>query len=155
MNIALLPTLALHILGCILIETQTIIWMTAWPSKTSILFVPEKKSQSCSQRFEIHIAAVCSRQTIANHLVSGTDRIRCHSLSDNMWPQHDDVIKWKHVPRYWPFVRGNHRSPLNSPHKGQWRSALMFSLTCAWINCSVNNREAVIWEAIAPIMTWQ
>ena len=21
---------------------------------------------------------------------------------------HDDVIKWKHFPRYWPFVRGNH-----------------------------------------------
>ena len=24
---------------------------------------------------------------------------------------HDDVIKWKHFPRYWPFVRGIHRSP--------------------------------------------
>ena len=22
---------------------------------------------------------------------------------------HDDVIKWKHLPRYWPFVRGIHR----------------------------------------------
>ena len=39
---------------------------------------------------------------------------------------HDDVIKWKHFPRYWPFVRGIHRSPVNSPHKGQWRGALMF-----------------------------
>ena len=29
-----------------------------------------------------------------------------------------DVIKWKHFPRYWPFVRGIHRSPVNSPHKG-------------------------------------
>ena len=38
---------------------------------------------------------------------------------------HDDVIKWKHFPRYWPFVRGIHRSPVNSPHKGQWRRALM------------------------------
>ena len=27
-------------------------------------------------------------------------------------------------------------------HKGQWRGALMFSLICAWINGSVNNREA-------------
>ena len=44
---------------------------------------------------------------------------------------HDDVIKWKHFPRYWPFVRGIHRSPVNSPHKGQWRGALMFSLICA------------------------
>ena len=23
---------------------------------------------------------------------------------------HDDVIKWKHFPRHWPFVRGIHRS---------------------------------------------
>ena len=44
----------------------------------------------------------------------------------------DDVIKWKHFPRYWPFVRGIHR----------WRGALMFSLIYAWINGWVNNREA-------------
>ena len=55
---------------------------------------------------------------------------------------HDDVIKWKHFPRYWPFGWGINRSPVNSPHKGQWRGALMFSSICAWINGSVNNREA-------------
>ena len=55
---------------------------------------------------------------------------------------HDGVIKWKHFPRYWPFVRGIHRSPLNSPHKGQSRRALMFSLICVWINGWVNNHEA-------------
>ena len=54
---------------------------------------------------------------------------------------HDDVI-WKHFPRYWPFVGGIHRSPVNSPHKGQWRGALVFSMICAWINGQVNNREA-------------
>ena len=55
---------------------------------------------------------------------------------------HDDVIKWKHFPRYWPFVRGIHRSPVNSPHKGQGHRALMFSLNCVWMNGWVNNREA-------------
>ena len=30
---------------------------------------------------------------------------------------HDDVIKWEHFPRSWPFVRGIHRWPVNSPHK--------------------------------------
>ena len=55
---------------------------------------------------------------------------------------HDDVIKWKHFPRYWPVVRGIHRPPVNSPHKGQWRGALMFSLICAQINGWANNREA-------------
>ena len=54
---------------------------------------------------------------------------------------HDDVIKWKHLPRYWPFVRGIHRSPVNSPHKGQWHGALKFSLICAWIQGLVNNGE--------------
>ena len=36
---------------------------------------------------------------------------------------------------------GNSPVPVNSPHKGQWRGALMFSLICAWINGWVNNRE--------------
>ena len=54
----------------------------------------------------------------------------------------DDVIKWNHFPRYWPYVRGIHRSPENSPHKGQWRGVLMFSLIWAWINGWVNNRAA-------------
>ena len=56
------------------------------------------------------------------------------------WWRHP--MKWKHFPRYWPFVRGIHRSPGNSPYKGQWRGALMFSLICTWINGWVNNREA-------------
>ena len=55
---------------------------------------------------------------------------------------HDDVIKWKRFPRYWPFVRRIHRSPVNSPHKGQWRGALMFSLICAELSGWVNTREA-------------
>ena len=55
---------------------------------------------------------------------------------------HDDVIKWKHFPRYWTFVRGIHWSPVISPHEGQWRGTLMFSLICAWINGWVNNRGA-------------
>ena len=83
-----------------------------------------------------------------------------------------EVIKWKHFPIYWPIVRGIHRSPVdsltkardvglgwflwsapefvreihrsavNSPLKGQWRGALMFSLICARINGWVNNGEA-------------
>ena len=59
------------------------------------------------------------------------------------WSYHMiDVIKWKHFPHYWPFVRRIHRWPVNSPHKGQWRGALMFSWICAWINGWVNNRDA-------------
>ena len=43
--------------------------------------------------------------------------------NDIAW--HDDVIKWRHFPRYWPFVRGIHRFPVNSLTKASdaelWR----------------------------------
>ena len=78
---------------------------------------------------------VIAHRVIENHVSSNNMVIEeaCH---------HDDVIKWKHFPRYCPFVPGIHRSPVNSTHKGQWRGALMFSLIWAWINGWVNNREA-------------
>ena len=56
--------------------------------------------------------------------------------------RHVDDTKWKHFPRYRPFERGIHRSPVNSPHKGQWCGALLFSLICTWRNDWVNNTEA-------------
>ena len=57
-------------------------------------------------------------------------------LSWHFAGSHDEVIKW-------PFVCVTHRSPVNSPYKGQWRGVLVFSLTCALINGWVNNSEAV------------
>ena len=55
-------------------------------------------------------------------------------LGTGKLPFHDDVIIWINFPRYWPFMRGIHRSTVNSPHRGQWRGALIFSLICVWIN---------------------
>ena len=37
---------------------------------------------------------------------------------------------------------GNSPVPVNSLHKGQWCSAVMFSLICTWINDWVNNHKA-------------
>ena len=85
--------------------------------------------------------------------------ISCYTFSryiDTNVAVHDEVIKWKHFPRYWPFVRGIHRSQVNSPHKGQWRGALMFSLSCVWINGWVKDClvvRLVIWDATTPIVT--
>ena len=85
------------------------------------------------------------------HIINETTKIKknmydtklsCDPLCDVIIFMHDDIIKWKHLPRYWPFVRAIHRSPVNSPHKGQWRGALLFSLICVWINGWVNNHEA-------------
>ena len=66
----------------------------------------------------------------------------CASLGHKICMQHGDFIKWNHFPRHWPFVRGIHQSSVNSHQKGPWRRALMLSLTCAWINGWINNREA-------------
>ena len=50
---------------------------------------------------------------------------------------------WRHqMETFSALLARIHRSPVSSPHKGQWRGALMFSLICAWINDWVNNREA-------------
>ena len=55
-------------------------------------------------------------------------------------PQHG-IIKWKDFPHYWSSVKRIHRSPVDSPHKGQWHRALMFSL-CAWTNSRANSWDA-------------
>ena len=89
------------------------------------------------------MSQVCERppcSKIRNGTLTGTRWLEvgcCHILN-----RHEDVINWKHLLRYWSIVRGIHRSPVNSPHKGQWRRALIFSLICVWINSWVNNRKA-------------
>ena len=66
---------------------------------------------------------------------------------------HDDFIKWKRFPCCWPFVRGIHRSPVDSLHKGKWCGALMFSLMCAWTNGWTNCGVAGYLKAIMLIAT--
>ena len=80
-----------------------------------------------------HVSWFLLSYTIVLRMYASVERSRTKQFLISSY--HDDVIKWKHFPRYWPFVRGIHRSP----HKGQWRGALMFSLICARINSWVNN----------------
>ena len=53
-------------------------------------------------------------------------------------------IAWRHQMETFSALLalcvGN--SPVNSPHKGQWRGALIYSLVYPWINGWVNNHEA-------------
>ena len=107
-------------------------------------------------RATIHYLGQCWPRTMSPYgvtgpqWVNGYDKWKRSLTNENEFgigspPQlltHDDVIKWKHFPRNWPFVRKIHRSPVNFPHKGQWRGALMFSLIYVWINDWANNREA-------------
>ena len=79
------------------------------------------------------------------------------------WRRHQGVFRGTRYPDPWEpkqwkwqepagrsraSANGGHRScsskrsPVNSPHKDQWRGALKFSLICARINGWVNNGEA-------------
>ena len=64
---------------------------------------------------------------------------------------YDDAIK--HFPRYWPFVRGIQQSPEDSPHKGQWRGAVMFSSYIPGKTVEQTIDTSVFWDAITLIMT--
>ena len=78
---------------------------------------------------------------------------KANQCSRSLQSKHDDVIKWEHFPRYWPFVRGIHRSPVNFPHKGQWRWAFMFLRSLPVETVKQTIETLMIWYAIVPIMT--
>ena len=70
------------------------------------------------------------------------------TMAANLWlprAYHNNTW-WRHQMETFSALlaicAGNSPVPVNSPHKGHWRGALMFSLICVWINGWVNNREA-------------
>ena len=72
------------------------------------------------------------------------NQLNCGLIHDTLY--YANVTWWRHQMETFSALlaicTGIHRSPVNSPHKGQWCGALMFSLICVWINGWVNNREA-------------
>ena len=106
-------------------------WVTVW-----ICFsVPQYWTLHCNGKCRIRI-------TLASHKTRSYPICRISTSVNWVVLSHSDVTKWKHFPRYWFFVRGIHRTPMNSPNKSQWSGVLMFSLTSVWTNNWVNNRDA-------------
>ena len=66
---------------------------------------------------------------------------------------HDDVIRWKHFPRYWPYVRGIHRSLVSSHTKASDAELWCFLRSVPDYTIDQTIARLVIWDAIAPIMT--
>ena len=98
------------------------------------LYVDENKSSMIN----VYLMASEELRTIdQGNEPSSTQVCLCHGISF----MHDDVIKWKHFPCYWPFVRGIHWWLVDSPAKCQWHRVLMFSI-CTWTNGWVNSRDA-------------
>ena len=99
--------------------------------RSSWHYIPYPKIQSDKKvlaRFE------CLGQHIYDSKSTSTPQCHGHHMTVCYSIDLDDVIKWKHFPRYWPFVRGIHRSPVPGKRSVKWRGALMFSLICVWIN---------------------
>ena len=106
-------------------------WSASWYIATTMVPSHQKCHWCIIQRMHVNYV------TIVTH-----DSERMTASPHWFIPGHGDVIKWKHYPHYWPLVRGVRRLSVISPHKGQWRGALMFSWICIWINGWINNREA-------------
>ena len=75
---------------------------------------------------------------------NATENVVCRILAILLRPPYT-ISRWRQMETFSALLAlcaGNHRSPVNSRHKGQWRGALIFSLICARINAWENNREA-------------
>ena len=66
---------------------------------------------------------------------------------------HDDVIKWKQFPSYWPFSQGIHRSPVNSRTNASDAKLWYFLGSAPDPTVEQTVETPVISDAIALIMT--
>ena len=96
--------------------------------KTGLWNVPLRQQKSAIEKDTILLSRSCVKlHGFIKYSCFQFNSLRPSDAHVGRWT-HDDVIKWKHFPCYWHYVRGVYRSPVNSPHKGQWRGALIFSL---------------------------
>ena len=93
----------------------------------------------------------------ASPVVQSSNTVSCVSLSFRTHPCVLAIVPhaalWRHQMETFSALLAIHRSPANSPHKGQWRGALMLSLMWAETNSSENSRYASDWDAMVPIVT--
>ena len=103
----------------------------------------------CRSKKKLHVTGLCA----GNSPVTGEFPTQKASNAENVsiwWRHHGEIWCYicihsdliQTISYYWSFVRGIHRSLVNSPHKDQWCGALMFSLIWAWTSGWVNNRDA-------------
>ena len=114
--------------------------MAAW-SHINTLF--QQKEKISTTVITIQCGAVITRWLFTKLVTIDTRRA---SYGVSFVSASPDISWWRHQMEIFSALlaicAGNSPVPVNSPHKGQWRGALMFSLICVWTNGSVNNREA-------------
>ena len=91
---------------------------------------------------ELHLS--CTNPSI--YELSHSTKYYVYNYLSTPWSLFSSNPWWRHQMETFSALlalcAGNSPVPVNSPHKCQWRGALMFSLICARINDWVNNREA-------------
>ena len=102
----------------------------------------------CCCKFTAKVWAILMPQQIGWHFVDDivTYIFLYESWSSlNQGSQVHSVSWWRHqMGKYFASLglgEGNHRSPVDSPDKSQWRGALIFSVICAWTNGWASNRD--------------
>ena len=107
-----------------------------WGESNGHLWIPLAKAVDAERWF---FCAWTNRW--ANH--PDADDLRRHRAHYDVTVMHS---WWRHQMETFSALlaicAGNSPVTVTSPHKGQWRGALMLSLICAWINDWVNNRQA-------------
>ena len=106
-----------------------------WCLSLMLLYLSYKSKRQQSAYCVLNHGVCCKLRLSATALMTSSDG-NIFRVTGPFWPvtRSFDVF-------FDLCLRGIHRSSVNSPHKGQWRGALMFSFICAWINGWVNNRE--------------
>ena len=102
------------------------LFQISWP------FLSRKK-----MHFEIRLCEKASNFSVCALLMRSWWHVVCN-MEWTWWRHQIETFS----ALLWPFVWRIDRLPVNSPHKGQWRCALMLTFICAWINGRVNNRKA-------------
>ena len=76
---------------------------------TNISLSFSQRNNCCREELKWVQFGLCC-QLIGSFVEKNSSKIDIHHIGLGTNAIHDDVIKWKHFPRYWPFVRGIHRS---------------------------------------------
>ena len=74
--------------------------------------------------------SICWGFVVSNFITNAQATVLCNRFENNTFNIHDDVIKQKHFPRYWPFVWGMHRwFPTTKASDAE-----LWCFLCAWTN---------------------
>ena len=69
---------------------------------------------------------------------------------------HDDVIKWKYFPRYWPFARRIHRSPVDYKRLSKQSRRRLFEMPShsLWRHCNVSLLCTIQCRTTFSVLWW-